>query len=141
MISEMTAKAIELLKESADGFFLMVEGSQIDWAGHANNADNNVRQTLLFDQAVAVAINFAESSGDTLVIVTSDHECGGLTVFGKNDLRWSSKGHSALDVPVYAYGPGAERFAGALDNTELAKRIADLIKVEEFPRKLSIAAD
>jgi alkaline phosphatase len=142
MISEMTAKAIELLSSSDSGFFLMVEGSQIDWACHAHNEDNTVRQTLLFDHAVAVALDFAQSRSDTLLIVTSDHECGGLTVFGDDfddpdiEGRWSSRGHSALDVPVYAYGPGAERFAGALDNTELAKHIAELMGVETFPRKL-----
>jgi alkaline phosphatase len=138
----MTEKALELLIASDEGFFLMVEGSQIDWACHALNEDNTVRQTLLFDHAVAVAVDFAGSRTDTLVIVTADHECAGLTIHGEGleksgiDPRWGSKGHSALDVPVYAYGPGAERFAGALDNTELSKRIAELMGVESFPRKL-----
>ena len=115
---------------------MMVEGSQIDWAAHANDTDRVIRQTLLFDMAVHEAIEFAQRDRHTLVIVTSDHETGGLVLKDKADAvnpEWTSKSHTAADVPVYAFGPGSERFAGVMDNTELPKRIAELAGFKEFP--------
>ncbi len=122
------------------GFFMMIEGSQIDWACHANNADNTVKQTLLFDQAVKVAIDFAMKDKNTLVIVTADHETGGLVVNGgdikgeKVNSKWASGGHSATPVPIYAFGPAAEKFSGVMDNTEIPKRLADLMGIKDFPQ-------
>ncbi len=154
MLAEMTQKAIELLSAKSDEwfaprpkFFLMVEGSQIDWACHDNNEDNMVRQLLLFDMAVKEAIEFAARDRHTLVIVTADHETGGLTLKKSgSDARqvkadWSSKDHTGVDVPLYAYGPGAERFAGALDNTDLFGRLADLTRVETCAGKEAVAAE
>lgn len=143
MIAEMTDKALQLLSAEENGFFIMIEGSQIDWASHANNSDNAIRQTLLFDQAVRKAVKFAVEDRHTLLLVTSDHDCGGLTVFGKGgehpiEAKWSTGGHSAMDVPVYAYGPGSDRFSGVLDNTELAIRVARLMGVEDFPLALEV---
>jgi alkaline phosphatase len=136
-LDEMTAKAIELLSAKSKDwfapeprFFLMVEGSQIDWACHANDADNTIRQTLLFDLAVKEAVEFAAKDRHTLVIVTADHETGGLTLPGKKP-EWSTGGHSAADVPIFAYGPGAERFSGTLDNTELFGILAELTGVKD----------
>jgi alkaline phosphatase len=142
-LAEMTQKAIELLNAKSDEwfaprpkFFLMVEGSQIDWACHDNNEDNMVRQLLLFDMAVKEAIEFAARDRHTLVVVTADHETGGLTLKkNSSDSRqvkadWSSKDHTGADVPLYAYGPGAVRFSGAMDNTDLFGRLADLTRTE-----------
>jgi len=118
----------------------MVEGSQIDWACHDNDAGNMIRQTLLFDQAVAAAIDFAWKDGRTLVIVTADHETGGLTfTAGDNNaadpkVHWSTKGHSGAPVPIYAFGPGAEAFAGVYDNTDIPRKIARLLDIRPFPR-------
>ncbi|MCX5644544.1 MAG: alkaline phosphatase [Phycisphaerae bacterium] len=149
-LAQLTGKAIELLSrirpDSPDGragFFLMVEGSQIDWGCHSNKANVAVRQTLLFDQAVEAAVGFALKDGHTLVIVTADHETGGLTLIGggsedKADAqltpRWSTKGHSGTPVAVYAMGPGAGQFAGVQDNTEIPKKIARLLYIRPFPR-------
>ncbi len=146
----LTRKAIRVLKRanlnSIDGrygFFLMVEGSQIDWECHANKAAGAIRQTLLFDQAVEAAADFALKDGRTLVIVTADHETGGMTLIGggnedKGDselaVRWSTKGHSGTPVGLWALGPGAARFAGVQDNTEIPKKIAQLLDVRPFPR-------
>lgn len=143
----LTKKAIRTLKRAnsassagGKGFFLMVEGSQIDWACHDNDADQAVRQTLLFDQAVQVTINFAMKNGRTLVIVTADHETGGLTFTSddKKSLRpkvhWSTKGHSGSPVPIYALGPGAEVFAGVCDNTEIPSKLARLLDIRPFPQ-------
>jgi alkaline phosphatase len=116
----------------------MVEGSQIDWACHDNDLKNAVRQTLLFDQAVAAAIDFALRDGRTLVIVTADHETGGLTFTGNKrgspTVHWSTKGHTGAPVPIYALGPGAEAFAGVYDNTEVARKLARLLRIHPFPQ-------
>jgi alkaline phosphatase len=127
-LSVMTAKALEILSRNKTGFFLMVEGSQIDWGGHANDTDYVLSELFDFDEAVGVALDFAELDGDTLVIVTSDHETGGFVLLdGSVDSRFVSETsfavekHSASMVPLFAYGPGAEAFGGIRDNTELGR--------------------
>jgi len=152
-LAELTRKALQLLAATSpdapsqkQGFFLMIEGSQIDWACHANHVDNTVRQTLLFDQAVRAATDFALRDQQTLILVTADHETGGLVVASEKDgktprVHWASKGHSAMPVPVYALGPGAERFGGSLDNTDIAKTIARLLGMPAFPCMLDQPAD
>lgn len=143
-LAEMSSAAIKLLSDASKkdpGFFLMIEGSQIDWAAHANDTDRVIRQTLLFDMAVREAIEFARGDKHTLVIVTADHETGGLKLKPKADgaggvkANWTSGGHTAANVPIYAFGPGAEKFAGTLDNTDIPKRIADLTGISPFPVK------
>jgi alkaline phosphatase len=147
-LAALTRAALRLLARDGAGFLLLVEGSQIDWACHDNDAAGLVRQTLLFDQAVAAAVAFARRDGRTLVIVTADHECGGLIIDereddGDVDLDWASGDHTAVDVPLWAWGPGAERFAGALDNTEVAVRLAALLELADLgaPRPLPAAAE
>jgi len=151
MLDAMTRTAIALLSAKpkdwfapAPRFVVMIEGSQIDWAGHANDTDNAVRQTLLFDLAVKEAVAFARRDKKTLVIVTSDHETGGLLLKRDKNNRiaaeWHSKNHTAADVPLYAFGPGAVRFAGTLDNTDIAKRIAELLGFDHFPAPLKMTA-
>ncbi|MCP4450720.1 MAG: alkaline phosphatase [Planctomycetes bacterium] len=150
MLDQMTQAAIELLNRPAftiltlpvyRGFFLIVEGSQIDWRCHSNDAQGCIRQTLLFDQAVKAAMDFAVRDQHTLVIVTADHETGGLTLL-KGMLntkrlvpKWATKNHSGIPVPLYAYGPGATDFMGTLDNTEIPRKIARLLGIEAFPQK------
>lgn len=124
-----TELALNYLDQSSNGFFLMVEGSQIDWGGHANDADYVISEVLDFEQVVAAALDFAEQDGQTLVVVTADHETGGLSlsaskVFGQDDYRgiapsFSTGGHSAALIPVLAYGPGAETFTGIYQNNEI----------------------
>jgi len=146
-LATLTEKAIETLHRvnhrpdtEGPGFFLMVEGSQIDWACHNHDTAATIRQTLLFDQAVEAAVDFALKDGHTLVIVTADHETGGLTLFdndnGEADLvpRWSTKGHSCSPVPIWAVGPGALRFAGVQDNTDVPRKIARMLDIKPFPR-------
>lgn len=150
-LAQLTGKAIELLRQVKPdpahgnaGFFLMIEGSQIDWECHSNKATGAVRQTLLFDQAVEAAVSFALKDGHTLVIVTADHETGGLTLTGGGTedrpddqliARWSTRGHSGTPVPIYALGPGAGLFGGVQDNTEIPRKIARLLNVGPFPRR------
>jgi len=149
MLAMMTRKAIQCLhraggvaRRERKGFFLMVEGSQIDWACHSNDAESCVRQTLLFDEAVKVAIDFALADGHTLVIVTADHETGGLTIPGGSlkgtdaKVKWSTKGHTGDSVPIFALGPNAEQFAGVYDNTEITKRLAPMLGIRPWPQPL-----
>jgi alkaline phosphatase len=140
-LEEMTQAALRILSSGQPRpFFLMVEGSQIDWACHQNNQPACVRQTLLFDMAVRAALEFAIRDQHTLVLVTADHETGALTVSGGSTkpgnlkAAWASQNHSAAQVPIYAYGPGAQAFTGVLDNTQIAMRIARLLNLDNFPR-------
>ena len=127
-------KAIEVLSRDKDGFFLMIEGSQIDWAGHGNDSERVVAETIDFDQAIAKALAFAEKDGETLVLVTADHETGGLTLVGGSreehsiDVHFSTKNHTATPVMIFAYGPGAEKFSGIMENTEIKERIEAAMK-------------
>ena len=198
-LAEMTAKAIDLLADDPDGFFLMVEASRIDHAGHANDPAAHLHDVLAFNRAITVALDFAQEQGETLVVSTSDHETGGLSLgrdgvyawepavlarvtaslegmadryrqeqmppcemletvasvtctedeaaaFGGvlNDppalstmlldvisaragIGWTTSGHTAVDVPLYAFGPGQARFIGHHDNTAIGLVLADLL--------------
>ena len=131
-LSQMVDVAIKVLKQNPRGFFLMSEAAQIDSAGHGNDPDMVVRQTLMFDDAIRAALEFAREDGETLVVVTADHDTGGLSVGNANadhpkfTAGWTTTGHVANMVPVYAYGPGAERLTGTLDNTDIARICAQL---------------
>ena len=113
-----------LTKRSDKGFFMLVEGSQIDWACHANDRNWLRAEMLDFDKAVREALNFAASNGETLVIVTGDHECGGLSLNSSDSKKtfrpaFASHYHTASMVPVFAYGPQAELFKGIYENTAI----------------------
>ena len=137
MLPLATEKAIEVLSKHPKGFFLMVEGSQIDWQSHANKTEGVVAETIDFDNAVRKALDFARADGKTLVVVTADHETGGMSITGgslaENQVKadFSTKGHSGIPVIVYAYGPGAENFSGIMENTSIKGKILDLMKIKE----------
>jgi alkaline phosphatase len=200
-LAEMTGRALELLAGHEQGFFLMIEAGRIDHAGHNNDPAAHLRDIAAYDAATGRALDFARSHGNTLVLATSDHETGGLSLSRDDDgtpletwrpevlvacrasavamasrlddgddptsvmsqdaritdldddelaslrpggadsafravcsllndragLTWSTTGHSAVDVPVFAFGPGARRLGGHRDNTELARELADLM--------------
>jgi alkaline phosphatase len=127
MLSLATSKAIDLLSSNEKGFFLMVEGSQIDWGGHDNDLGYVINETIDFDKACGVAMEFAERNGETLVIITSDHETGGLSIpggdlkSGKAEGKFSTGDHSAVPVLLFSKGPGSEEFHGFIDNTDIFK--------------------
>ncbi|MCB9080746.1 MAG: alkaline phosphatase [Lewinellaceae bacterium] len=117
-----------LEKRSEKGFFLMVEGSQIDWMGHANDGKAAVKEVLDFDRTVQVVLQYARERGNTLVIVTADHETGGMAIMpgskmNKLEFEFTTNGHTATLIPVFAYGPGAELFAGIYENTAINQKI------------------
>lgn len=202
-LEEMTKSAIDRLEQDKDGFFLMVEGSQVDWAGHDNDIVGAMSEMEDFEKAYEAAIEFAKKDKHTLVIATADHSTGGFSIgadgiynwfgapiaaakrtpdFMANEIvggaeveetlsqyidlelndeeinsvkeaaatgnygsidnaieeifnersytGWTTGGHTGEDVPVYAYGPSSEKFAGNLDNTDHAKIIFDLLKAK-----------
>ncbi|MCF3942846.1 alkaline phosphatase [Oceanobacillus alkalisoli] len=197
-LAEMTDAAIDILEENNKGFFLVVEGSQIDWAGHANDAGYAMTDVAAFEEAVKEAMEFAKEDGKTLVVVAGDHDTGGMTTGSKDsmdlnasmlkdvtatgdfmaaalnanrsnvsevvelytgfeltseeiqtiqqannaslaintvisdrsNIGWTSTNHTGADIPVYAYGPQAEKFAGFLDNTDLPKIMAKAMKLK-----------
>ena len=120
-----TRQALQFLENRSEkGFFVMIEGSQIDWGGHANDGNWMLQETLDFDRAITEALRFAQKNGNTLVIVTADHECGGLCItekskMGRPKFKFSTNGHTASLVPVFAYGPGSELFHGIYENTAI----------------------
>ncbi|MGC9472151.1 MAG: alkaline phosphatase [Bacteroidales bacterium] len=137
MLPQAAEIALNLLNHNEKGFFIMIEGSQIDWGGHANDLKYVVNETLDFDRAVGKALSFAEKDGHTLVIVTADHECGGLTHVGGSigehrvEGHFSTGDHTGVMVPVLAFGPGAEEFGGIYDNTDVFIKIRNLLNLEE----------
>lgn len=120
--------ALEMLGRRGRSF-LMVEGSQIDWGSHDNDTAYAVAEMLDFDAAAGRVRAWAERDGHTLVVVTADHETGGLAIHGGSlaektvEAAFTTKGHTAAMVPVFAYGPGAEAFAGVYENTEIFHRL------------------
>jgi alkaline phosphatase len=129
-----TQTAINILNQNnPKGFFMMVEGSQIDWGGHAMNTIYIVNEMLDFDMAIGKALEFAANDKETLIVVTADHETGGMGLTGGNmktgmvKAAYTSKDHTATMVPVFAYGPGAEHFTGIIDNTDIPKTIMKLL--------------
>lgn len=136
-----TRKALEMLENDAaargTGFMLMVEGSQIDLAGHANDVEWMQAEMRDFDRAVEVAMDYADRTPGVLVVVTADHETGGLSIPGQEadftrahseiGYNFSTRNHSATMVPVYLYGAGADRIGGVMENSELARRIMELL--------------
>jgi alkaline phosphatase len=196
-LQEMTSAAIDVLSNDKDGFFLMVEGSQIDWAGHDNDAAWAMKDTEAFEKAVEAALDFAKKDKKTLVVIAGDHDTGGMSVGGYggsganleilknvtatgdfmasqlnkersniqeiglkytgitlsgtevNQIKqasnpafqinsiiskralvgWTHTGHTGTDIPVYAYGPQAHKFAGLIENTDFPQLMAEAMKI------------
>ena len=127
------------------GFFIMVEGSQVDWAGHANDLNFLKREMEDFDEAVRTALDFAKNNQETLVIVTADHETGGLLIepatptdYTSPEIKFSFNtgigygSHTGVPVPVYAYGPGSENFTGTLDNTDIYYAMVEALDLSSY---------
>ncbi|MEX0857662.1 MAG: alkaline phosphatase [Balneolaceae bacterium] len=138
--AKMTSKALDILSQNENGFFLMVEGSQIDWAGHDNDVEYVLREIEDFDAAIKTVLNFAVQDGETLVIITADHETGGMTMQrqqnnGKElEVYWTTGSHTGIPVPLMAYGPQALEFMGWRDNTYVGQKLSELLQVGELPQ-------
>ncbi len=133
ILMESTMKAIRML-DNKKGFFLMVEGSQIDDWCHRNKVGHMCEELFDFDKVIGAVLEWAEKDGHTLVVVTADHNTGGLTLLKGSiedrevKVHFSTKGHDGIVVPVFAYGPGAEAFAGFFENGDIGQIVRKLLK-------------
>jgi len=133
MLQNASEFAIKKLKKNKNGFFLMIEGSQIDWGGHDNNVPYIVTEMLDFDRTLGEVLKFAASDGETLVVVTADHETGGFSVNGGSletgvvEGKFTTGGHTGVMVPVFAYGPQAELFSGVMENTDIFYKFKEVL--------------
>ena len=133
VLEDATMKAIELL-DNKKGFFLMVEGSQIDDWAHRQKVGYMAEELFDFDKTIGKVLEWAEKDGHTLVVVTADHGTGGITLVDGSlqdrtvNVHFSTKGHHGIVVPVFAWGPHAEDFGGVMENAELSNRIRRLIR-------------
>ncbi|MBA4157637.1 MAG: alkaline phosphatase [Gemmatimonadetes bacterium] len=132
LLAEMTRVALERLGRNPRGFFLMVEGSQPDWRGHANEPLSEVQAEMVdFDDAIAVGLDFARRNPQTLVLVVADHETGGLSLVMQGDTlaaRYTTDYHTGEMTPHFAYGAGAERFAGLRENREVGRMLVEIVR-------------
>jgi len=123
-------KAISVLNtNNKEGFFLMIEGSQIDWGGHDMDSEYIISETIDFDNAINKVLNFANQDTETLVLITADHETGGYGIIDgdieKNTVKTSflTDDHTATMIPLFAFGPGSENFIGTYHNNELYNKL------------------
>lgn len=132
-LSSASKTAIDRLDyQNENGYFLMIEGSQIDWGGHANDTDYLITEMIEFDTVIGEILDYAEKDGNTLVVITADHECGGFTInkpstMGDITGQFTTDYHTASMVPVFAYGPGSEAFSGIYDNTKIFYKMMEAL--------------
>ena len=140
-LPQMTTAALESVEKDEDGFFLLVEGSQIDWASHRNDVAYQIGEALAFDEAVKVVLDWINEKPNrrqnTLVIISADHETGGFAISGARgrkykrgdivDHGWTSKGHTAEDMLIWSQGPGSKFLGRAVDNTDLYQVMKDVL--------------
>jgi len=133
-------RAIELLRENPIGFLLLVECEITDEFGHSNDIEEVMNGMRELNDAVASVLEATEGLGDTLVVVTADHDTGSLAVVdgdyeeGRATVRWATGDHSSQWLPLFAFGPGADRFTGVLDNTEVGQLMAEALGLKPFPQ-------
>ena len=127
--------ALNILSQNKQGFFLMVEGSQIDWGGHDNETGYIIEETLALDRALGRALKFAEKDGNTLILCTADHETGGMVVvngnigMGEVYAKYVTESHTPVMVPSFSVGPGSESFTGIFPNTYIFETIKSLLNL------------
>ena len=137
-LEKATVKALDILsRNNKDGFFLMIESAIIDGYGHNNDSDGMIVEMKEFNRTLQNMIDYVNNNPETLLVVTADHETGGTGVYynghnpgneGPVKLNFSTSGHTGTVVPIFAYGPGAENFAGLMKNTDVPKKIEALMK-------------
>ena len=131
LLPEYLSATLEKFKNREKPFFVLVEGSQIDWGGHANDVDYITSEFIEFNNAIGIALNFLEENPNTLIVVTADHETGGLAIIKgetKNfeiEAGFNTGGHSATMVPVFSHGKNASLFSGIYDNTQIFHKIKE----------------
>lgn len=133
-LADASESVLKTMFSNPKGSFTMIEGSQVDWAGHDTDSTYLMAEMEDFDVAIRRVVAMAKADKNTLVIVTADHETGGLSLVGWDKQRkqpamhFSTDHHTGIPVPVFAYGPGAEQFSGAYQNTEIYDKIRLLLE-------------
>lgn len=137
-LEQMAVIAVDILDDTDEGFFLMIEGAHIDKHSH-NNASADMTESLIeFDRTVEAMLSYAEADGETLVIVTADHETGGITPDGEAYI-FTSNNHTAADVPLLVYGSDKLIENGeTVNNCDIPTRIARILEVDEAQFPLSV---
>lgn len=133
-LREASSRAMNYLNRVSrdEGFFLMIEGAQIDWGGHANDPEYVLSELREFESVISDALDFAREKGNTLVIVTADHETGGFAINPEStkqelNINFTTEGHTATMIPVFAYGPGSPLFSGLYENTAIYSKMKQLL--------------
>ncbi len=132
-LGDLSKQALNHLKHNKNGFVLMIEGSQIDWGGHNNNKEELLNEMKDFSTAIKEALDFAKADGNTLVVITSDHETGGMSVIAgdketKNlDMVYSTTHHTPSPVGIFAFGPGEESFRGIMNINQIGQKLFHLL--------------
>lgn len=133
-LKDATNASIQFLHAKNKPFLLVIEGAYMDSGGHSNHVETVVEEGIDFDEAVGAALKFADENGETLVIITADHETGGATLPQGNilkglvEMEFSTHDHTGVPVPIFAYGPHAGEFRGVYENTEVFHKIVRLIE-------------
>jgi len=135
-LPKSVSKSLQVLGSKSNPFFLVVEGAQIDNGGHANSTSDIVQEMLDFDSAIAEALKFADTNGNTLVIITADHETSGFGIVGGDLEKGTVQGdfltvdHTGIMVPLFAYGPQAENFNGVYENSQIFDKILNALRMK-----------
>ena len=133
-LEDIAQITIQKLKSFDNPFFLLVEGSQIDWGGHDNDSEHLISEMLEFDKTIETVFNFADKDKNTLVVITADHETGGAAIVDGNleesfvKIKYVSGDHTATMVPIFSLGPYSSLFKGVYDNTEIFDKLEAIIK-------------
>ena len=137
-LAQASMKAIQVLDENnSHGFFLMIEGAQIDWGGHDKDSEYIISETIDFDNTIKHVLEFAKKDRETLVLITADHETGGYGIIDGNILNKSieadflSDDHTATMVPIFAFGPGAKDYIGIYHNNEIYKKMLNSFQINK----------
>ncbi len=139
ILEQMAVKAVDLLDDTNEGFFLMIEGAHIDKHSHSNDADKMERALLEFDRTIEAMLNYAKNDGETLVVVSADHETGGITLIG-DSYNFTSGSHSSANVPVLVYGTEKLIASGEkLNNYEIPIRISYVLGFNETDFPVSVS--
>ena len=128
----ITRTVLNKLSLNKSPFIVVIEGSQIDWGGHDNDSKMVLSEFIDFDSAVKEALEFAKNDGNTLVVVTADHETGGMSLNGGEinnvNIKFNTKSHTGTMVPVFSFGPSSEIFSGIYENTQIFYKLRESIK-------------
>jgi len=141
MLKTSLEQSIRLLSTNKKGFFIMAEGAQVDYGGHDDNLPYLITELLDLDQTIGAAMRYADKDGETLVVITADHETGGLSLLAANQNKgrvtghFSTNDHTNIMVPVFAYGPHSDQFTGMYQNKEVFHKIIKLMAAAQSAKK------